>query len=154
MSNSNYFKFPELDIYTKERNAYLYTGSNTIIAHPPCQQWSRLKGFAHENKMEKDLALYCYEKVLTNGGILEHPNGSSFFKYVNADRKKMFVVWQSWFGYPAKKPTILFCQNVQLLPPPINFNAIEKTVDKIAYRKRSLMPLTMCKYLLDSCINQ
>lgn len=151
MDNSNYFKIPNLDLWTEKRNAYQYTGNNKIIAHPPCQQWSKLKSFAKGNKEEKELALFCWEKVNQNGGILEHPIGSSLFKYVNADRGKMFKVYQSWFGFPAQKPTILYCHNVQLLASPICFDLVQKKVSQIAYRKRSLMPLEFCQWLVNCC---
>jgi hypothetical protein len=150
--DSNYLQIPNLDLWDYVRNAYNFCGDNPVICHPPCQQWSRLKAFAKEDKLEKELALFCWEKIQVNGGIFEHPLGSSFFKFVNADRKKMFVVHQSWWGFPARKPTILYFNNFSPLATPISFDAIQTTVDKIAYRSRSKMPLNFCKWLV-SCID-
>jgi hypothetical protein len=151
--NSNYLQLPNLDLWNESRNTYNYTGINPVICHPPCQQWSRLKAFAKDDKLSKELALFCWDKVQVNGGIFEHPLGSSFFKYVNANRKKMFVVHQSWWGFPARKPTILYFNNYKPLTTPICFDAILTTVDKMAYSSRSKMSVNFCRWLV-SCINQ
>lgn len=150
--NSNYKKIPGLDLWDIKRNAYNYNGNNIVIAHPPCQQWSKLKSFAKENQLEKDLAIFCLEKVNQNGGILEHPNGSSFFKYAGIPRSKLTKVYQSWWGFPAKKETLLYCKNIKLLPTPLNLDAIQYKVANLDKKKRSLMPLEFCKYLVYSCI--
>lgn len=78
-SLSNYFKIDGLDIWTEKRDINNYSGKNKVICHPPCQQWSRLKSFAKNKPEEKKLALLCWEIVQANGGIFEHPAGSSFF---------------------------------------------------------------------------
>lgn len=148
--NSNYFKIPGLDLYDKNRNAYNYNSCYPVIAHPPCQQWSKLKAFAVNDKAEKELAYFCFELVNKNGGIMEHPKGSSFFKHVSARQKYMSVVWQSWFGFPAKKETLLYVKDCQLLPTPLSFDLIEKKVERMSKDKRSLMPLSFCQYLVDS----
>lgn len=150
MDNSNYYQIPNLDIYNKQRNAYTYTGNNFIIAHPPCQQWSRLKFFALENKQEKDLAPFCLEQVNKNGGILEHPHGTTFFKEMGIPKRKLYLTWQSWFGFPCKKPTLLYIKDVELLPVPLNFDAIQKTVDQLHSRQRSHQTLEFCEYLVNS----
>lgn len=148
--NSNYFKLPGIDLYTKTRNAYNFTGNNVIIAHPPCAQWSRLRNFAKEDKEEKELALFCWELVNKNGGILEHPYGSFLFKYVNASRKKIFCIDQHWFNFPCRKRTWLYCHEIDLLPFPLNFNAYIRKVESLHSRTRSIMPIEFCKYLVDS----
>jgi hypothetical protein len=150
MDGSNYRSVPGLDLYDKDRDAYTYDGTGKTICHPPCQQWSRLKAFARADKKEKELALFCYDLVIKHGGILEHPKGSSLFKYVNADRKKMFSVQQNWWGFPCKKDTILFCNDVELLPFPLSLDLVTKTVQDLTPRHRSLMPLSFCNYLANS----
>lgn len=151
-SKSNYYKIPYLDIWDKERDVYNYTGKNQVIAHPPCQQWSRLRKFAKIDDKEKNLALLCWDIVNENGGILEHPMGSNLFKYVGADYKKIHSVNQHWWGFPCKKTTYLYVHNVELLPYNLNFNAIEKTVDKLNTRMRSRQTLAFCEYLVNSIL--
>jgi len=77
-NKSNYYKIPNLDIWNKERNAYNFTSSQPVICHPPCAQWSRMRSFSKDCPVEKALAEFCYLQVIKNGGILEHPAGSSF----------------------------------------------------------------------------
>ena len=151
MPGSNYYKIEGLDLWDKERNAYNFKGNNMVICHAPCQQWSRLKAFAKPDHDEKNLAYFCWDVVNRNGGIFEHPAGSSFFKEVNADRKKMFKVNQSWWGFGAKKETILYCHNVKLLSYPLCFNAIKGKVHLMNKGKRSRMEESFCRYLVD-CI--
>lgn len=150
LEDSIYKTLPHLDIYDKNRDAYNYTGQNPIIAHPPCQQWSRLKSFAKEDKKEKDLAMFCLEQINKNGGILEHPSGSSFFKY--AGIKPTISVNQSWFGFPAEKKTYLYFKDCEPLATPLCFDAITKTVPQLSQKMRSYTTLEFANYLV-SCIN-
>lgn len=151
MPESNYYKIDGLDLWDKERDAYKFTGNNKVITHAPCQQWSKLKSFAKPDKKERDLAFWCWEVVNRNGGIFEHPKGSSFFKEVKAERSKMFCVWQSWWGFRARKETILYCQDVRLLSMPISFNNGLIGVSNMNKGERSKMPLSFCNYLVN-CI--
>lgn len=107
--SSNYFYIPNLDLYTKDRNAFNYNGDTMLICHPPCAQWSKLNGLAHVNNLEKNLGPFCIELVNKYGGIVEHPVGSSLFKYCGVKIKNIISVNQSWWGFPAqKKNTSIF----------------------------------------------
>lgn len=143
---SHYEKFPELDLWPIERDAYNFTGNNRVIAHPPCAQWSRMRSFAKVNQYEKDLAFFCLEKVQKNGGILEHPAGSSFFKA--AGIKPTCSVNQHWFGYPAQKRTYLYFVDCLPLPVPLNFSHPTMTVMQMDKDKRSLMTFDFCVWLI------
>src|SRR5262245_34562401 len=103
--NSNYFKLndPDLIIYDRARDAWKYRDKFPVITHAPCQQWSRMKAFARFDMDAKMLAYHCYDLVLKNGGIFEHPAGSSFFNAVRADRKQIISVDQHWWNFPARK---------------------------------------------------
>jgi hypothetical protein len=116
--DSLYKQIPGLDVWDEERNAYLFTGSNPVITHAPCAQWSRMKAFAHQNEFHKDLAYFCLNKILRNGGIFEHPAGSSFFKEAGIT-KGLYSVDQSWWGFPARKRTILFFNGCKPMPFPV-----------------------------------
>lgn len=164
--NSNYFKLndPGLDIYTQERDAWTYNGNDPVICHAPCQQWSKLKAFARFNMSEKMLAYHCWELIQRNGGIFEHPAGSSFFHAIKANKSKIISVDQHWWNFPSQKRTYLYFNHCEPLEHPLNFNGIEfqlSTIKGVNQRKmngkkemkkseRSLMPVAFCKYLVDS----
>jgi len=146
--NSVYKSFPDLEVYDKNRNAYTFPGGSPIIAHPPCQQWSRLKHFAKGDQAEKDLAFFCLEMVNKYGGILEHPIGSHFFKA--AGITKTYSINQSWFGFPAKKTTLLYFSQCAPAAHPLNFNAIEKRVQDLHSSKRSDTTIQFAEWLIKS----
>lgn len=150
MEDSNYNNIPGINIYNKQRNAYTYNGNDFIIAHPPCQQWSKLKKFSKPDLKERDLGPFCLELVQKNGGILEHPHGTSLFKEMGISNSHLTLIWQSWFGFPAKKPTLLYTKDIELLPTPLNLDAIKKTVPQLHSSKRSLMTTQFCTYLIQS----
>lgn len=169
MKNSNYEKIPQLDLWHQHRDAFFFTGSNPVITHAPCQQWSRMKGFAKANADEKELAFHCLKYVLRNGGIFEHPAGSSFFKEAGIT-KNIYSVDQSWWGFKARKRTYLLFSKVKPLAFPLNFapptHVVSGTLKingsgkmrkgpflpEIKQSERSLMPQPFCQWLVD-CIN-
>lgn len=118
--NSHYKEDQELDIYDITRDAFTYRGTNPVIGHPPCQQWSSLRNFANYNLKEKLLLDWCYEYVLQNGGILEHPLSSQAWKRFNI---KPISVNQKWWGHKCVKPTGLFFNRCTPLAHPLNFDA-------------------------------
>jgi len=149
---SNYRLIPGLDLWDAERDAYNFTGSNPVIAHPPCQQWSQLRGLPTVKAIqrEKDLAFFCLEKVQQNGGILEHPRGSSFFKV--AGITPTISINQSWFGFPARKTTYLYFHGYKPLPHPLSFDPPSRSVQRMwgAGGERSRQPLAFCEWLIKS----
>lgn len=108
------------DVYDINRDARSYTGSNAVIAHPPCRAWGRLRGMANPRPDEKDLAVFAVDKVRTNGGVLEHPESSSLWAHCDLPRPCpdkiaidqyggfTFAIAQSWFGHKARKNTWLY----------------------------------------------
>jgi len=150
--NSNYYKIPGLDLWDIDRDAYNYTGNNPVITHAPCAQWSMLREFAYYNKREKELAFFCWEKVNGNGGIFEHPAGSSFFKQVKFDKKNLFRIQQSWWGFRGRKSTLLYYVGCRPMPLPLCFDSKPKLypVEDMSKNERALMPLSFCHWLIDS----
>jgi len=148
--NSNYFRIHGLDLWTKERNAYNFRGSGKIIAHPPCQQWSKLYKFAKDNPEEKGLAPFCWDLVKKHGGIFEHPEGSQFIKLIRKDTAARFYRFdQSWFGFPAKKSTILAFVDCY----PATYKAlgfVSRKVSSLHSHDRSKMTLEFCQFLVNS----
>jgi len=171
MKKSNYELIPKLDLWGESRDAYFFTGSNPIITHAPCQQWSRMKGFANHNPDEKKLAFHCLKLVLRNGGIFEHPAGSSFFKEAGIT-KNIYSVDQSWWGFKARKRTYLLFHKIKPLSFPLNFSPPTHVVSQglkingsgkprkgynflpdLKKSERSKMTLSFCQWLVD-CVDQ
>ena len=116
--NSLYKTIPGIDVWDEDRDAYFFTGSNPVITHAPCAQWSQMKGFANDKPDEKELAFHCLKYVVRNGGIFEHPSGSSFFKEAGIERN-VYSVDQSWWGFTARKKTWLYFSKCKPLAFPI-----------------------------------
>lgn len=151
LEKSNYNLIPGLDLWPKSRNAYLFYGSNPVITHAPCQQWSRLKAFAKPDPMERDLAHFCIERVLRNGGIFEHPNGSSFFK--EAGVRPQLQIDQKDFGFPATKKTLLFSHGYKFKAVPLTFSPAPRKVTDLDQLVRSRQPLAFCEWLVSTIID-
>jgi hypothetical protein len=147
--NSHYLDLG-VDCWTKERDAYNFTAQNPVITHAPCAQWSRLKAFEKVNQVEKDLAVFCWERVNENGGIFEHPAGSSFFDFVGCNRKRLYSFDLAWWGFPARKRTYLYFNACAPTSFPISFDCIESNVEEMGYGERSLTPERMCRWLIES----
>lgn len=153
---TNYSKIPGLDLWDKERDVQNFKGNGFCIAHPPCQQWGKLKHFANDNPMEKTLAYVCLYHVLKNGGIIEQPLGSSFFREAGLPQKNIYRISQSWFGFPAEKETLLFfwkCRPVEFplfVPKP----KLKRSVQNLNSRSRSTTTLELAQWLVDCVYNR
>ncbi len=110
------------------RDARLYPGTGSVVAHPPCQRWGALgaANFARwggeHNRPGNDAG--CFESALGSvrkwGGVLEHPAKSMAFARFGLCKpaahgwtrsgKDEWVceVWQSAYGHRASKATWLF----------------------------------------------
>lgn len=148
--DSVYKVIPGIDAWDKERDAYNFKGSEPVITHAPCQQWSRLRKFAKQNDYEKNLAEFCYKKVQENGGVFEHPAQSSFFKEFSVDMRKVISVDQSDFGFPAKKTTWLYVNGYKLPASPLRSEVrLLTTVPKMARKDRSRTTIEFAIWLID-----
>lgn len=111
---SLYKKIPFVEAYDASRDARSFPGGLPVVAHPPCAQWSRLRGFAKPDPDLASLALFCLEHVRREGGVLEHPYPSLFFRrYLPAPGHFdcggfTIIIDQSWFGFPTRKRTQLY----------------------------------------------
>lgn len=143
--NSLYKTIPGIDVWDEDRDAYFFTGSNPVITHAPCAQWSHMKAWANANVSEKELAYFCLQKVIRNGGIFEHPAGSSFFKEAGIT-KGIYSVDQSWWGFPARKRTYLFFHGCKPLAFPMN-DTIPNKVMATGFIKRGKVPNYRGRYL-------
>lgn len=104
---------PNFDVYDIERDARQYCGSNPVIAHPPCRAWGQLSHMANPREGEKQLAYLALAQVRLNGGVLEHPLSSRFWKEASLpvgmlhDEFGGFTIdIDQWdFGHVARKET-------------------------------------------------
>lgn len=133
------------DCYDRERDMNMWPGGNSIIAHPPCAQWSQLRGLAKNNPDEKILALKCAALVRRYGGVLEHPSGSILFGHRSENAVLplpgkidkwggySICINQHWFGHPAIKKTLLYIVGVSerdLPNIPYSMNAVTRQMEK------------------------
>ncbi|MFQ5628626.1 MAG: hypothetical protein ACE5I1_07685 [bacterium] len=115
--DSIYKTLPGCDVYDKERNALNWSGGSPIIAHPPCRAWGRLRQFAKPDYGEKELAIWAIMQVRKYGGVVEHPEGSSLWPFLNlpkvGEKEDIFSgytmkVSQFNWGHRAEKRTLLY----------------------------------------------
>lgn len=161
------------DCYDIERDARTFSCSNAIVAHPPCRGWGKLSHLSNHDQDELDLATFAIELIRKNGGVLEHPESSRLFKYMNIPKPGQYdafggyllSIYQSWFGHRAQKKTLLYICGlpIHLLPNyPISFDLVEYTISssqrvnrhpnrkkQVTYKERSATPLSLAKYLID-----
>ena len=164
--NSIYNKL-DCETYDINRDARTYTGNKAVIAHPPCRAWGKLKAFANPRIDEKDLAVFAIDTIRKNGGILEHPAGSSLFTHMNipligCDKFGGYVIKirQSDFGHRAEKKTLLYVCGIskrELPQMPISFERIDYCIGKtknsplkyVNYSEREATPVQLAKWLIE-----
>ena len=128
-SDGCYSDIPGVEVWDQARDARTYAGPHPVVAHPPCQLWTR---FAHvnfkrwggeHNRPGNDGG--CFGSALVSlrlwGGVLEHPAFSDAWKAFVLPRPTAFQwmrhadlwvaeVWQSAYGHKARKRTwLLYC---------------------------------------------
>jgi len=152
---SNYKLFPQyFNVYDKKRNALNYNGNNKLICHPPCRMWSnRLNIFSKKEKIDFDLAYLCYENWLKNGGVIEQPAYSKFFKFFDLPlpcKGKDFIrssnntdifsilIFQSWFNFPTPKRTWLCFNKINKnFTIPFKLSGFDLDISNLSKTKRS-----------------
>lgn len=154
--DSVYKSFNNLEVYDQAKNARTFTGNQPIIAHPPCRGYSAfMRHWAKPAPGEKDLALYCTEKLLTNGGVLEHPAHSIYLKrFIKDKRFKITEIHQSWFEYPVTKKTWLLTPKHYKIPD-IPFNLINplqnqrKIFENMSHTQRHYTTINLATWLIN-----
>ena len=159
--DSVYKKLPGCDVWDADRDARRYRGGGPVIAHPPCRGWGRLKAFAKPAPGETDLALWAVDVVRRNGGVLEHPAGSSLWREKDMPRPvegmDEFGGWtiyvdQSTFGHRAQKATWLYVVGITLedLPRPvIELGLPDRFVEQLGRAAREHTPEPLARWLVE-----
>lgn len=158
-SRSNYKKFDFFDCYDEKRNALNYTGTLPVIAHPPCRLWSKLRTLSTADESEKEYASWVLQLVRQNGGILEHPYDSTFWKTFDCPKPGTFdkfggttiVFDQFHFGYYTRKRTRLYIVGLKSLkdipPMPLRFEPVQRKFENLTKKQRSETTSELCIYL-------
>lgn len=126
---SHYQTLHGVECYDENRDARTWTGGTVIVAHPPCAQWGRLRGLAKVNEDVKALGPLAVRLVRENGGVLEHPAGSTLWPACGLPTPGARDEWggftldvdQVIWGHKAQKRTWLYvcgCQPEELPPIP------------------------------------
>lgn len=135
-----------------------WKGGNSVIAHPPCRAWGKLKHLAKPRKDEKALAIHAVIMIRLYGGILEHPAESSLWKLMNLPRPGQKDSWgwtlsidQQWFGHRAEKKTWLYIVGIEpgRIPIyPIQLKQRGRTVESMGKAERERTPEKLAIWLI------
>lgn len=160
-STNSVYKTLGLDCYDAKRCARNFTGYGPVIAHPPCRGYSAfMRHWAKPSPGEKDLALFCAERVACNGGVLEHPAHSRFFTRVCGIRAgetrgpfQCVELHQSWFGYPTTKRTWLLIPRNWIVPDfpfaLLAYGKEKQLFENMSHRERSRTTPQFAMWLID-----
>jgi hypothetical protein len=108
-----------VDCWDAARDARLYGGPHSVVAHPPCGPWGHLRHLYQGT--EHDCAPVAVEQVRKWGGVLEHPAHSGLWIHCNlplpSDAPDAFggytiEVCQVDWGHVARKRTWLYLVRV------------------------------------------
>ncbi|MHB1262033.1 MAG: hypothetical protein ACYC2H_10000 [Thermoplasmatota archaeon] len=110
-----------VDAWPEKRDARLYRGPWSVVAHPPCNKWgfaARMHGTVGQDGGCFQAAL---QAVREYGGVIEHPRGSEAWRHFglpipkgrgwsapDAYGGRSCYVDQGAYGHKAKKPTWLY----------------------------------------------
>lgn len=144
-ADSIYKALPGCDVYDADRDATTWPGGTTVIAHPPCRAWGRLRTFARPEPGEKELALWAVEQVRKWGGVLEHPAHSTLWPAAGLPRPGTrdqyggwtLPIYQHWWGHRAEKSTWLYivgCEPSRIPDMPIR---LDEPTHVVQSRKRA-----------------
>lgn len=81
-ANGVYSNLPDVDCWDISRDARLYSGPYSVVAHPPCERWGRYWSGGPSARVRRKLGDDdgCFAAALTAvrrwGGVLEHPEAS------------------------------------------------------------------------------
>lgn len=127
-----YFGDPEIDPWDEARDARLYPGPHSVVAHPPCHLWVNFAALnfkrygGEHNRPGNDGGMFAAALAALRrwGGVLEHPASSNAWPAhgLRAPLRERFFrgwtrvapdeytceVWQSAYGHKARKRTWLY----------------------------------------------
>jgi hypothetical protein len=127
-----YPQMADVDCWDEARDARNYTGPHSIVAHPSCKQWGRMRHLAHSDgcttcgsrggwdlqsgararcavclgtgSADRSCAPRAVQQVRTYGGVLEHPEGSLLWSDSVSWLDEFLPLPQSQTGYEPNDP--------------------------------------------------
>jgi hypothetical protein len=149
-----YFNLPDCDPWDETRDARAYTGSNPVVAHPPCQRWGRFWHGSTRKPYQFRLGDDdgCFEAALAIvrrcGGVLEHPQDSRAWDHFNLVKPPRSGGWiaaddfggmtcrveQGQYGHFANKATWLYAFGTLALPA-LRWGRGEQRIHPVALAK-------------------
>jgi hypothetical protein len=128
-----YYGIDGVEPWPESRDARRYRGPWPVVAHPPCERWSRLAPLAALRGAEPvgydgGCFMAALDAVRQWGGILEHPEASYAWAEFgllrpgpegwtrSIDGGWVCRVEQGWYGHPARKASWLYAYGVDYLP--------------------------------------
>ena len=154
---------PKGNVWTARRDARNYPGGFPVVAAPPCERWCKLSGLSTANTA--DLAFHALGVVRAEGGVLEHPAHSKFWRAAglpvvgSLDRDRWggysLAVDQWRFGHIAQKLTWLYivgappARVLAMLPPPRHYGGavVKLWTDGVNRMWRDQYPLGFAMFL-------
>jgi hypothetical protein len=144
-TNGCYFGLPDVVPWDQARDARLYTGPHSVVAHPPCQRWGRFWHGStrkpHQFRLGEDGGCFASALVAVRnyGGVIEHPAGSNAWSYFGLAAPKQGQGWvqsdryggwscqvdQRHYGHTAPKPTWLYAARTTL--PELNWSKSDRS---------------------------
>ena len=159
-SGGCYFGLDGVDPWDEERDARLYAGPYSVVAHPPCQRWGKLWAGqplwikrTGERKVKGDDG-GCFAAALnaarTWGGVIEHPWGSHAWAHFGLNKPSRRGGWiaadfhggwtccveQGRYGHYARKPTLLLAYGCEL--PELEWGIGEARLDPAVIERMGL----------------
>lgn len=130
-----YAGLPDVELWTRKRDARHYAGPWRVIAHPPCERWCRFaKGVETRYGYEVGDDDGCFQAALQAvrqyGGVLEHPAHSLAWEHFGLPKPVSSNGWtqtltdpgascyveQGRYGHTLRKATWLYAVGVPLPP--------------------------------------
>ena len=163
-----YFGLDDVDPWDEARDARLYAGPDPVVAHPPCNRWSRWRywcGPGARANLGDDGGCFraALDAVRRCGGVLEHPALTHAWDHFHLNRPPNAAGWipadfeggwtcrveQGHYGHPCAKPTWLYVVGVD--PPPLEWGKCRarNAVDNQHSAHRIRTPLPFRDLLLD-----
>jgi hypothetical protein len=112
---SVYHRLSDVECYDASRDAYSFLGGCPVVTHAPCRAWSAFT--SHQAKPlpgEKELAIFCAQRLRECGGVFEHPAHSRAFAacclpVAGQSKGDLWTieVWGAEFGFRLLKRTWL-----------------------------------------------
>lgn len=159
-ADSVYKTMPGVDAWDEARDARRWPGGSPLVAHPPCRMWGRYAQRAKGTAAEKQLALDAVAHVRRFGGALEHPASSKLIAAAGLPQPGQrdefggwtLLVFQSWWGHRAPKPTIVYIVGIEpadLPPIPYALGIPPGRIENMGRAEREATPAPFCEWLVE-----